>query len=192
MKFPLLLICLVFVLFTNGQEIDSTQDRIYWSKNYTLEWIDFTGIPPQTETSAALSNIALPYSVQSFSDGKVVVNINTCFIKSKSWVIPKHKNNLLLQHEQLHFDIAELNRRKIVKAISEADVNEENVELVMNTILKQYWAGDYKEMQEKYDQESNFSRFIKKQIEWNKYIAEELEKYNDSRFTEITINVKQD
>lgn len=189
MKTRLLSLFCLFTFIVNGQDSDSADDRIYWSKNYTLEWLDFQGTPPQTESSAALSSLAIPYGVETYSDGRIVININSCFVKSKSWVIPKHKNNLLLQHEQLHFDIAELNRKKIVKAITDADLTLENVETVINSILRKYWAEDYKHMQEQYDRESNFSRFISKQIEWNKKIAEELELYKEYKYTEITLNV---
>lgn len=175
-----------------SQENDEKNDHIYWSKTFTLEWSDFQGTPPESQESAALSNIAIPYGFETYSDGRVTVNINACFIRSKSWVVPKFKNNLLLQHEQLHFDIAELIRRKIVKALIEADVTVDNAEAVMKSIMKHYWAGEYKKMQERYDAESNFSRFISKQIEWNNEVAEELEKYDAYKYTELTLGLKND
>jgi hypothetical protein len=192
MKLILVLpVILLTQLLSAQSSVEDSQDRIYWSKNYTLEWIDFVATPPETNSAAALSSIALPYSVESYSDGKTIIQINTCFVKSKSWVIPKHKNNLLLQHEQLHFDIAELNRRKIVKAISEASMTIESVNVVVNNILAQFWSEDYKFMQEQYDSESNYSLYIKKQIEWNKKVAEELEALKDYKYTEIVLQLNQ-
>ncbi len=189
MKIRLVSLFFLFTIVVNGQDSESAKDRICWSKNYTLEWLDFQGTPPETESSAALSSLAIPYEVETYSDGRIVININSCFVKSKSWVVPKYKNNLLLQHEQLHFDIAELIRRKMVKAITDADLTLENAEIVINSILRKFWSEDYKRMQEQYDRESNFSRFIRKQIEWNKTIAEELELYKAYKYTEITLNV---
>ncbi len=190
-----LILALPFILWAgllhSQSSSEDTHDRIYWSKNYTLEWIDFIAEAPQTKSAAALSSLALPYSVESYSDGKTVIQINACFVKSKSWVVPKHKNNLLLQHEQLHFDIAELNRRKIVKAITEASMTIESVNVVINAILEQFWSEDYKLMQEQYDSDSNYSLYIKKQIEWNNKVAEELEALEDYKYTEIVLQLDQ-
>lgn len=192
MKILTLFSFLIISFAAFAQEEDDKHDHIYWNKTFTLEWDDFQGVPPESKTSAALSNIAIPYGFETYSDGRVTININACFIKSKSWVIPQFKNNLLLQHEQLHFDIAELIRRKIVKALIDADITVDNAEAVMKSIMKHYWAGEYKKMQEQYDAESNFSRFIGKQIEWNKKIAVELEKFEDYRYTELTLGLKND
>ena len=79
-----------------------------------------------------------------------------------------------------------------MKALIEADVTVDNAEAVMKSIMKHYWAGEYKKMQERYDAESNFSRFISKQIEWNNEVAEELEKYDAYKYTELTLGLKND
>jgi signal recognition particle GTPase len=192
MKILIFFSILVFSFSSFSQVNEEKNDHIYWNKTFTLEWTDFQGVPPDTKSSAALSNIAIPYGFETYSDGRVTINVNACFIKSKSWSIPKFQNNLLLQHEQLHFDIAELIRRKIVKALIDADITVDNAEAVMKSIMKHYWAGEYKQLQEQYDAESNFSRFISKQIEWNNKIAEELEKLDAYKYTELTLGLKQD
>lgn len=46
MKARLLSLFCLFTFIVNGQDSESADGRIYWSKNYTLEWLDFQGTPP--------------------------------------------------------------------------------------------------------------------------------------------------
>jgi len=188
MRFLIVFSLLFFSSFLFAQIDTVDENRIYWNKNFTLVWEDFKGDPTQSkETSAALSNIALPYGFETYSDGKVIISIYTCFLKNTSWVKDRFKNKVLLQHEQLHFDIAELFRRKIVKELSETDLNIKNTEVVLKSIMNKIWGGEYKKMQELYDAETNFSRIIRGQIEWNNKIALELEKLEQYNYTVINV-----
>lgn len=81
----------------------------------------------------------------------------------------------MLNHERLHFDITELYARKFRKQLQEStftyNINDE-MDKIHDVINKELGA-----MQKKYDNETDHSQIVEKQIEWEKYIAVELEKY---------------
>lgn len=164
-------------------------DQIFWSDWYRLEWTDFLAEPNATDKVAAVSKIALPYTYESDGEGEMTVKISVCFIKSESWVNKSKKNNVLLQHEQLHFDIAELHRRMIVKALTEEDFDKENYKEKLEEIIDRVWMKGYRKMQDKYDKETNFSRVFKSQISWNKYVAQQLRNYDDYTFNEVSVSL---
>ncbi|MBD99355.1 MAG: hypothetical protein CMO34_05890 [Verrucomicrobia bacterium] len=185
--FFLILIFLTPYLFS--QEENEIADRIYWSDWYRLEWTDFQAQPNSDKKVAALSNIALPYSYFSDGEGSMTVNIQVCFLRNESWSKPEQHNNLLLQHEQLHFDIAELHRRIIVKRLLEAKFTKKNYKELLKEIVEEVWKKDYREMQDKYDDESNYSKVIKQQINWNKFVQQQMRNYADYTFTEIEVSL---
>jgi len=186
--------CLIFLFFIafgslSSQESADDSNRIYWNDWYRLEWSDFQASPKEETTVAALSSIGLPYSYSTDGEGELLLTINVCFIKNESWSKPSERNNLLLQHEQIHFDIAELHRRKIVKAILDANFTKKNYKEKLNEIINQIWRRDYKLMQNRYDKDTNFSNVVKEQINWNKFINQQLRNLKEFDFTEVEISL---
>ena len=190
-----LLVLLIGILLSSFGVIeaqDNDEDklnRIYWSDWYRLEWSDFIGEADEGATVAALSSIGLPYKYASDGEGELKLSIDVCFLKKESWSKVDLRNNLLLQHEQIHFDIAELHRRKIVKAVLEASFTKKNYKETLKGIINKIWKEDYKVMQDKYDKESGFSKIIKEQINWNKFIDQELKNYKEYSFNELELSL---
>lgn len=176
-------------LTVNGQEDTKESNRIYWSDWYELEWTDFKAKPNEKTTVAALSSIGLPYSYSTDGEGELDITINVCFIKNESWSKPDERNDLLLLHEQTHFDIAELHRRMIVKALLEAKFTKKNYQEKLNEIINQYWRRKYKIMQNRYDKDTNYSNVVKEQINWNKYVSQQLRNMKEFDFTEVELSL---
>jgi hypothetical protein len=172
-----------------GQNGAAESNRIYWNDSYKLEWSDFQSKPKENTSVAALSSIGLPYSYTTDGEGELNVKINVCFIKNESWSKADERNDLLLLHEQIHFDIAELHRRMIVKAMLEANFTKKNYKEKLNEIINQYWRRDYKMMQNRYDKDTNFSNIVKEQINWNKYIAQQLNKLKKFDIKEVELSL---
>jgi len=173
-------------------QTESSQEdinRIYWSDWYRLEWTDFEAEPQDQATVAALSSIGLPYKYVTDGEGELNFSINVCFIKNESWSKEDQRNNLLLQHEQIHFDIAELHRRKIVKEVLEANFTKNNYKEKLAEIIDRIWRKEYKEMQGRYDKETNYSKVIKQQINWNKFVHQQLRNHEDFTFTEVSVSL---
>ena len=189
-SFSLIAFLLSFAIGSlTAQESTDDSNRIYWNNWYKLEWSDFQASPKEETTVAALSSIGLPYSYSTDGEGVLNLTINVCFIKNESWSKPAEQNDLLLQHEQIHFDIAELHRRMIVKAILEANFTKENYKEKLNEIINQIWRRDYKLMQRRYDKDTNFSNVIKEQINWNKYVSQQLRNLKDFNYTEVEVSL---
>ena len=189
MKQLLLLFCILFSVEFFAQEKDTSLNKIYWNDWYKLEWSDFQAEPDPSRKVAALSSFALPYNIVSDGEGEMSVTLSVCFNKDRSWSKEEQQNDVLLQHEQLHFDIAELHRRKILKAISEAEFSKENYEAVLEEIINENWVISYREMQDKYDGETNYARIFRPQIKWNKYISQQLRNLEEFSFNKIKVSL---
>lgn len=187
------ILCIAFTgltLFSQEEKID--EDRVFWSEWYKLEWQDFKSTSkPEGKSIAAESSIALPYRYVSDQEGYLKVVINVCFVKSDSWSDSTRQNNVLLQHERLHFDIGELHRRMIIKALLEAKFDKENYVDQLETIIKDVWNNKYRKMQDKYDSETRFSKVIREQVNWNKFIAQQLDNYKEYTFNEVELTLIQ-
>ena len=165
----LLIFCLSFLLH-------SDETSILWNEEYKLSWSDFKGQVPENFDAVALtaSGITFGYSIKTTDD--VIVGINTQieshFYPEQSWFKRNQVNNIILSHEQLHFDITELHARKFRQELSKIKVSEnikqelDNLHIEINNALYT--------MQKRYDKETNHSQIIEKQLEWQEMIAEEL------------------
>lgn len=183
-------LALFFASFVFAQnEEPSEDDRIFWDEWFKLEWSDFKGDPHTNEGVAAQSSIGLPYNYVSDGEGILNVTVNVCFIKSESWSRSEKRNNVLLQHEQLHFDIAELHRRMIIKELLEAKFDKNNYKEVLEEIINRIWVKKYRVMQDKYDSETNFSRIIREQINWNRFVKQQLTNLEEYTYTELELSL---
>ena len=147
---------IIYLLFTCFiiQTI-TAQDYIPWSKNRKLEWKDFQGQPTEDLFAAALtsykieiipSNVIVDEGNNFKNFTKLTVEAN--FYKNHSWAV--EKNDYLLQHEQLHFDIAELFARKMRTEFKKLqDKNIANFDTYYN-VYKKLWA-ECRQMQKAFD-----------------------------------------
>jgi len=121
--FPL---CLLFLIASSFQNNDNV---IVWNKARKLTWNDFQGnishdktheginVYKESEEDAARSRVAIALYFQC--DGsKANHTVRAEFEKNKSWYYAKHKTEVVLSHEQLHFDITELYARKLRTKLS--------------------------------------------------------------------------
>jgi len=184
---PILLIFFSFGAYTQSPEADT--GKICWSDSAEIEWADFQAPPQEGKKIAALSSIGLPYNYNSDGEGEMIVSVDVCFIKADSWAIPEQQNNLLLTHERLHFAIAELYRRKIIKEILDAEFTKKNYKQKLDAIVERHWVYDYRDAQNEYDKETNFSRVVKAQIEWNQKIEEELKAHEAYTQKEVKVSL---
>ncbi|MEM7380630.1 MAG: DUF922 domain-containing protein [Bacteroidota bacterium] len=166
----LLFLCLGF--FLRGQEYET----ILWSRDYRLSWSDFKGKVPDSPRAAATtaSGISYEFSTVSNKKGKYELDytVSTFFYPNKSWYQPKLCDEVILGHEQLHFDISELFARKMRRLMDEASFTE-NVKNEVKAIYRKI-NEELAAFQQMYDRETNFSRDREKQAEWNEKIAKAL------------------
>jgi len=144
---------------------------INWNENRKLVWNDFKASPKKLGDVAALTATHLGFSYQ-FTNGNISYNIECRFENNKSWVLVK--NDWILQHEQGHFDIAEIFARKLNKAMSEYQLNknsfQKDLDAIYNSIVT-----EKESFQQQYDDETDYSRNKVKQEEWLLKISRSLQ-----------------
>ncbi len=108
------------------------------------------------------------------ANGKYVLDymVNTYFYPNKSWYQPKICDEVILSHEQLHFDISELFARKMRKIMDTTNFTK-NVKAEVKAIYL-YINRELAEFQQLYDQETNYSRNVEQQLSWNQKIKDTL------------------
>ncbi|MDX1470837.1 MAG: DUF922 domain-containing protein [Flavobacteriaceae bacterium] len=172
-KFLFLLLIVPFVL--TGDE------PISWKNDLQLTWDDFKGEAKLESGAVAVtaSGITFSYSVKRTNDRIIAFDaiVNAHFYPENSWYLKDKTNDQILKHEQLHFDITELHVRMLRKKISELKVSQSikeelhELHLEANNLLR--------EMQNKYDLESDNSINRVNQLEWEAFIESELKRYED-------------
>lgn len=152
--------------------------KILWQENRKLNWNNFKSNVNNQKGSnvVAYTNCGWVYSVVKSTNPKspVKIKIETFFNEDKSWKDIKQINDYVLNHEQKHFDIAEVFARKLRKEVAEkvktsGDYNR-IFQGIYNRILK-----EYTEFQRAYDKDTQHGVDSDKQAEYNTLIAEELE-----------------
>lgn len=147
--------------------------EIDWSENRKLSWEDFKGTAPNVSSKVWFS---------AGSDCNILLESNTfgLFKKPKfftqakfytfsSWVNGSKKSDSLLVHEQYHFNIAEVYRRKLQKLLDKSNFSfskaENDAKRIMRQISKQYH-----NEQAVYDEETKHGVNREKQREWERRI----------------------
>lgn len=167
-------IFLVCILVTNTL----FAQKIKWEEDKKLSWSNFkSNINRQRGNNVvAYTNCGWVYSVVKSTNPKspVKIKVETFFNEDKSWKDVKQINDYVLNHEQKHFDIAEVFARKLRKEVADniqtsGDYNKK-FQGIYNRILK-----EYTEFQMSYDKETEHGMNKDRQAEYNALISEELE-----------------
>lgn len=170
--FPFLLILLPL----NLQE----ESSIVWDPANKLVWEKFKGTPENNTDAAATTVSALSYNFRGYVKGGQLIyeyDVKALFFPEKSWVRAGLKDEELLLHEQLHFDITAWYAAKLRRAfdtITPVADPRDAIEQVYETLRV-----ELDSMQELYDRETDFSRNTKEQLLWRSrvksYLAKEYE-----------------
>lgn len=169
---------LLLIGFTNS----NAQSIISWSSQQKLNWSDFKGIANTDIYAYAQTSykIEIQPSNVSVDENNNVVGYKSLtaianFYTKHSWVY--EKDDYLLLHEQLHFDIAELYARKMRMEFHKLKVkkiaNFDSYAAVYNRLWNQC-----RSTQKKYDKETNHGQSRAKNDEWIQKIASQLDTYN--------------
>jgi predicted secreted Zn-dependent protease len=151
--------------------INIDENLIEWSSSRKLTWQDFKGKPNPLSDNAALTNSTITADF-GYSNKGLKHTIKCVFNKSLSW--GRIKNDYILNHEQGHFDLAEIHARLLHKALLAYTFNSkkvgEDVNRIYNDVMKEHVSA-----QSLYDSETNHSIDTARQMQWDKKIASQLE-----------------
>lgn len=193
MKNQILKNIFIFIGFISLMSFSFVKDDfILWQENKKLKIQDFKAENKDTikinrqQFLGAISAIRIEYS--SFQRNKNSVpdfSIKTYFDPNESWMLLK--NDYVLQHEQIHFDLTELYARKMRKSVeSLRQKNVTNISIYRKKI--QHWNVMKEKASNQFDAD-NQDYYIKigqkilfqknpKQEAWKKKVDRELFQYN--------------
>lgn len=158
----LLRLLLTVLLFSSFNFKTKNDDIIQWKSSYRLNWNDFKAAPPANASNAALTSSGI--LMKFTSDGESLnYEISCNFVKNSSW--GRVKNEHILAHEQGHFDIAEIYARKLNKELKAYRYNNKSVNKDVNNIYKTVM-DQLLQMQNQYDEQTDYSRNFVQQKEW--------------------------
>jgi len=164
------LLILLFSLIDTNAKPRPTDSLIDWSAERKLIWDDFKAQPDGVSVNAALTSTRIDIDY-SLNNREFKYHISCQFDPFKSW--GRVKNDYILSHEQAHFDIAEIHARLLNKALKNYKFNFKTAKDDIGEIYQQLMQ-EHHDMQEQYDEETNYSRNETQQKEWRKKITEQL------------------
>lgn len=166
-----MLVLAAIPLFSFAQ--DKNEELIIWNASRPLTWSDYKGRPDPRSNAAASTSTYLGIEYNIDQKG-FTYKIQCFFSKTKSWGAAK--TDLVLKHEQGHFDIAEIFARKLNKRMSEYRFNQSSYKTDLKTIYDNI-TSEKEAFQDLYDTETDHSRKKEAQEEWLKKIEKMLDEY---------------
>ncbi len=153
----------LFVLAAFAATVVSAQDEITWGR--AIEWSDFKGRTPKVASHDAYTSYRIKVDMSQEAGGVPKATVNCVFTHSASWATKEaRKNDALLGHERLHFDIGEVHARmlrsRLVAVASDADL-----ELEVRRALDMVTDAS-RVMQEQYDRETGHGIDASAQARW--------------------------
>lgn len=186
------LLLIVYALFQSNniksQEINFDSLRlIVWEKDTKLSWNDFENIDTsKVNTDALAESGILMFGYPQKINNAIEVEVINFFIKNISWNVGKY-NKLLIEHEQIHFDISEYYTRLLRSYIANIKITR----YIEAKALIDLCVGMCDNAQRLYDLETNHGKNINAQKKWRKKIDEdllELNKYYKNSYTSEQMN----
>lgn len=160
---------------------------LIWDESRKLEFSDFKAKPNAMSSYQALSAVGITAEFKMES-GVITFTVYSFFKPKASWTKTK-KDPYILNHEQRHFDISEINARKLRKALMEKQWSSDpkKISKDFGKLFKAYLKQE-NEDQMAYDEQSNHSIIESSQKEWDQKIDAELEALK--KFKSITVLIK--
>src|SRR3954463_7243717 len=161
---------LSFSLFANSQKIFISGKEIL----RPLVWQDFRGTPDNSSPFYALTwwTIKYKYDRVEFNgnDANLIgFEVQLELDPLKSWVKPGKQTDLLLQHEQQHFNVGMLCMHELIADINMARLKKDDYNNVVHNLFGAMMT-KYKAMDIKYDEETHHGTIREQQEKWNEFI----------------------
>lgn len=167
----LLGILIFTVQFAHAQ---SNKNFKRWNFDVPLQWSDFSGKPdsPDTEFAAATyAGLELDVAEVNLS-GRVTFKVRAVFDSQRSWAHPDRKDDHVLAHEQLHFDITEIYARRLERKLNAMQLKVKDKDIAKKLAM-QYNEAQMKE-QERFDKECVHGLDRRNQEGWRSNVDREL------------------
>lgn len=162
---------------------NKTNQYIQWSKNVKLSWNDFGGqhVPDSLAHHHAVTWVTSKWVNYKVYTDSITTDLVCYFIVNKSWK-SKNISEELLNHEQRHFDLAEIITRQMRQELStHISINNDSTVYYINYISDKY-TKERRNIMNKYDFETNHGVIREAQKKWDIKIdqmLDELEPYSN-------------
>lgn len=169
---------------------DEPQQMIFHDNDYKLKWKDFQGKEEEgLESFDAVSYVGFTFAYKGTPrQDSLRIVVEAFFNKSRSWT-DGDTTAKTLQHEQIHFDIAELYTRKLKQQITLATITYKNYQQVLKQL-----EGDLRTQMNLadsvYDASTDNGRNLTEQEVWNKNMSKDLSALHIYMPDTFTIPVK--
>jgi hypothetical protein len=163
------------LIFTDLHSQTDNGSSICWEESYKLSWADFQGVVPASNSSDniyAITSCNIVISIQTIGN-EFDFKVENKFLKHKSWTTGDLRN--FLDHEQLHFDVAELYTRKIRNSIDSLNsIGCDSLALYKNEFDRLFSLKD--RLNRLYDEETSYGNDSTAQSRWKHFVMCELRK----------------
>lgn len=163
---------LVFVFIWGGSYFCSAQNQYkVWSKENKLTWNDFKGttVPDSLSKHFAVSFVKYEWENYKLFKDSFVIDLVCYFSISKSWKRETVIEDLdLLNHEQRHFDLAEIvTRRMRMELLLHESTDIDSTIMYFNFIAKDKYVKERSKLMLQYDKETDHGRHKAAQKRWD-------------------------
>jgi len=188
----LLALLLCVLAAANGSSVASQEtDQFPWSADRPLLWDDFQGKPPaqaQDMMEAAQIHMTIRWQLQLTMEydcqlqlwtaliDRSSLTVTNTMVPASSWVDRGRQNSGTLSHEQRHFDVNEVYRRKLQAALAPltaeggtADAAKQALQALIDTASQEILS-QLANTQARYDQETRHGTDLQAQAAWNNRI----------------------
>jgi hypothetical protein len=156
--------------------VSNDENKLIWTDE-RLTWSDFRAVPDNAAFGAARTAVTI--SAKPFKrNRKLQYKVGAYFLRNHSWCKTKSIN--LLNHEQGHFDLAELYARKARQKILQLQQSNVTDYRIYNKAI-QVILDESNAVDRQYDRETLNGSILKKQIEWDLGIQRGLQTLNGFR-----------
>ena len=147
-----------------------------WEANKPLKWENFKGRPDASDVvhaAVTYAGIALTIEKYNPAKGTTTFGARAVFDQQQSWVHPTGKDEGVLAHEQLHFDITEVYARKLQKKLNSLNLNKKrDKEQIIE--LQEFYNQQQLATQARFDKETLHGLHADKEKMWRNKIQQEL------------------
>lgn len=151
------------------------KNEIAFSLEKAIQLPDFKGVVEKNTVAVAMAYTGINFKLKTRSKKDslfIDIQLYPYFDIQKSWVMPEHHNNRVLNHEQGHFKITAINCCKLYKELLAQNLEIDNVAIVQN--IYQKYIDENRQMQDLYDEQTKNGTIASEQARWDKSFINEL------------------
>ncbi len=158
-----------------GQSASAQEEAVIeWEEGRPLSWDDYE-LRVFKSHKGQLAITSVKHTVRGYLNDEIPdFEVKVLFIKRDSWTTDKEDLELLA-HEQLHFDIGELFRRRIVKRINGLRKQGEKQKAIYRYVIRKELS-EFRNFSKSYDKATRHGSLKEEQAKWQKDVWDELKR----------------